>query len=430
MEEQNINNEEISETNIDDTSVLEENNIKVSDASSIKSYSKSSISIFFIAITLVVVFFVGAILGVFAYRHFLPTTSNKLDEINALVRKYYAGEIDSKTLDDALATAYMDAIDDKYGFYKNSEDSNRVQQSLHGTASGIGVSIFGDAESKTLTVFRVDEDSPADKAGILKGDKIVAIDNKSVEKMGFEESVDAIKRELGEKAILTIKRGDETLKLTVLYENFVMQSVYYEIVEDYGLITITAFNENTVPQFKKAYEFLNKQNVKGLIFDVRDNGGGKVDSTCEILDMLVAKCDLITIVYADGSKSVSDEAKSDAKKCDLPMVVLTNDQTASAAELFAANLRDMAKAPLIGNNTYGKGVVQRTYFLDDGSCIRFTVGEFIPAGGKGFNKKGLAPDYEVSFTEEQAANPFFLGTDDPYLQKAIETLNTTITKEK
>ena len=111
-------------------------------------------------------------------------------------------------------------------------------------------------------------------------------------------------------------------------------------------------------------------------------------------------------------------------------MVLTNENTASAAELFAANLRDMAKAPLIGNNTFGKGVVQRTYFLDDGSCIRFTVGEFIPAGGKGFNEEGLAPDYEVNYSEYESANRYSLGSDEPYLKKAIETLNKVSKGEK
>lgn len=435
MEEQNINSDiptdVYDEEIFDEESVDEINtNKKNSDNDPQKARKISSLLKFFIIISIVITFFAGSVLGVFAYKYFLPSTSDKLDEINALVRRYYSGEIDNKVLDDALATAYMDAIDDRYGFYKNAEDSNQVEQSLKGTASGIGVTIIGDTENKALTVFRIDEDSPADKAGIKKGDKIVAIDNKSVKKMGFDESVEAIKRELGEKATLTIKRGDETLKLTVLYEDFVRQSVYYEIVENYGYVTITAFNKNTVPQFKKAYDFLNEKKVKGFIFDVRDNGGGTVDSTCAILDILVAECDLITIVYADGSKTVSDEAKSDANKCDLPMVVLTNEHTASAAELFAANLRDMAKAPLIGNNTYGKGVVQRTYFLDDGSCIRFTVGEFLPAGSKGFDGEGLAPDFEVSFTEEQTRNQYFLGLDEPYLKKAIETLNEITAKEK
>ena len=375
-------------------------------------------------------FTAGSFVTLVAYKHLSPSASSKLDYINALVRKNYTGKIDDKVLDDALANAYMENINDKYAFYKDNNEGTLVEQSLEGTTTGIGVTILNDVENKTLTVIRVDEDSPAHKAGIKKGDKITAIDDKLIKEMSFKESVNSIKRKIGEKANLTVLRDKKTLNLTVIYEDYIRQSVYYEVVEDFGLLTITDFNDNTLQQFKKAYKYLVEQKVKGLIFDVRDNGGGTVDSVCEVLDPLVGECDLITIVYTDGEKSVAENAKSDADKCPLPMTVLINEETASAAELFAANLRDMAKAPLIGKNTYGKGVVQRTYFFGDGSCIRFTVGEFIPAGGKGFDGKGLAPDYEINLTEEQAANRYQFGAEDPCLNKAIEQLNQIVAKEK
>jgi len=363
-------------------------------------------------------------LSIAIYRKVFPNPSDKLTQINSLVRQYYSGEIDDKILDDALADAYMRSINDKYGFYKNTEDSAIVEDSLEGNTSGIGVTVFNDQKNSALTVFRVDSNSPADKAGIKIGDMITAIDGKTVKEVGFEQSVKSIARELGQTAEITLLRDGETLKLKVVYKEFVRQCVYYNEIENYGYICITAFNDATVPQFKQAYNDLTEKNVKGFIFDLRDNGGGTVDSVCEILDILVGECDLITIVYADGSKEIS--AKSDANKCELPMVVLTNEKTASASELFAANLRDMSKTKLIGNNTYGKGVVQRTYFLNDGSCVRFTVGEFLPAGGKGFDGKGLAPDFEVSFTEEEQKNQYTLGSDDPYIKKALEVLSQSI----
>ena len=350
-----------------------------------------------------------------------PSPSDKLAQIDALVRKYYSGEIDDTVLDDTLATAYMKAIGDKYGFYKNTEDSVAVEDSFEGNTSGIGVTVFNDKDNNALTVFRVDSGSPAYKSGIMVGDKIVAIDGKTVAETGFAESVEAIKREIGQKAKITVLRDKKTIDFVVTYEEFIRQCVYYEVVENYGYVIITAFNEATAAQFAQAYKTLMERKVKGFVFDVRDNGGGTVDSVCEMLDILVGECDLMTIVYADKSRAVS--AKSDADKCDLPMAVLTNQSTASASELFAANLRDMSNAILVGNNTYGKGVVQRTYFLDDGSCVRFTVGEFLPAGGKGFNGKGLAPDFEVNFTEEEKKKPYILGFDDPYLKTAIEQLN-------
>lgn len=389
---------------------------------------KSSNSKFTYIMILIMAILVSSAVSIKVYSSLIPKqTSDKLAQIDSLVRKYYSGEIDDTVLDDALATAYMRAINDKYGFYRNAEDAVSVENSIEGNASGIGVTVYND-ENKALYVFRVDNGSPAAKAGITVGDKIVAIDGKTVAELGFLESVKSIKREIGKTAEIKLIRDGKEHTLTVKYEDFVRQSVYAEVVGDYGYVCITAFNEATVAQFKQAYESLNREKVKGFIFDVRDNGGGTVDSVCEILDILVAECNLITTKYADGSKEISH--KSDAKKCSLPMVVLTNEATASAAELFSANLRDMSKSLLIGNNTYGKGVVQRTYFLSDGSCVRFTVGEFLPAGGKSFNGKGLAPDFEVSFTEEQAKNRYALGEDDPYLKKAIEQLNKLTLEEK
>ena len=366
----------------------------------------------------------SGIVAILIYKSNNPSFSSKLSEIDNLVRKYYSGEIDNRVLEDYLAAAYIKALDDKYGFYRNTEDAVAVENSFEGNTSGIGVTVFNDTYNNSLTVFRVDEASPAYKAGIKKGDKIIAIDGKTVEETGFEESVKSITREIGKTAKITLIRDKKTVETEVTYEDFVRQTVYYEIIDNYGYVVITAFNKATVTQFKEAYNDLLGKNIKGFIFDVRDNGGGTVDSSCEILDMLVGECDLITIKYADGSKKVSN--KSDSKKCDLPMVVLTNGDTASAAELFAATLRDMAKSPLIGNTTYGKGVVQRTYFLSDDSCIRFTVGEFFPAGGEGFNAKGLTPDYEVNYTKEQSESKYTLGAEDPYIQKSVEVLDNSV----
>lgn len=422
LEEKNINSQNEVDKEVEDleeSTPVESSKEESENKSKIKKTGKRS-KLIAVSFGVIAIILISSLLSISIYRWLAPSPFEKLTEIDSLVRKYYSGDIDDKILDDALATAYMRAINDKYGFYKNTEDSVAVENSFEGNTTGIGVTVFNDEKNNSLTVFRVDEGSPAHKAGIKPYDMITAIDGKTVKEVGFSESVNSIKREIGQKAKITLLRGGKDLQLEITYEEFTRQCVYYEVIENYGYVCITAFNEATAIQFDKAYKFLTEQKVKGFIFDVRDNGGGTVDSVCKILDTLVGECDLITIVYADGSKKVS--AKSDANKCDLPMVVLTNEATASASELFAANLRDMAKATLIGNNTYGKGVVQRTYFLKDKSCIRFTVGEFFPAGGKGFNGKGLAPDFEVSFTEEELQNRYTLGGSEPYIKKALERL--------
>lgn len=364
---------------------------------------------------------VTANLSIYIYKSFYPAPSQKLQEIDGLIKKYYSGDVDETKLDDVLAAAYIKALDDKYGFYKSAEDAEVVSNSLEGNAEGIGVTVYYDDEKGALAVFRVDNDSPAHKAGIKAGDFITTIDGKTVKDLGYNGSLKAIKREVGTTAEITVLRGEKTIKTKVEYKEFTLQTVYARKILDYGYICFTSFNEATFDQFEKAYFDLLKQGVKGLVFDMRGNGGGTVDSVCKVLDVLVGKCDIMTTIYADGSKEVN--ATSDSQKTELPITVLVDEETASAAELFAATVRDAEKAVLIGTTTYGKGVVQRTYFLSDDSCVRFTVGEFFPPSGKGFNNKGLTPDYEVTFTDEQAKNPYILGDDDPYIKKAVEHLN-------
>lgn len=356
-------------------------------------------------------------------KKFSDSPSQKLNEISKLVEKYYDGEIDKTQVDDALATAYIKALNDKYAFYRNSEDAEVVTNSFEGNTSGIGVTVYYHATKKYLGVFRIDRDSPADKAGIKTGDKITHIDGKSVAELGYTAAVNAIKRKIGEKADITVDRDGKTINFKVEYQEFVRQTVYSRQIGDYGYMCFTNFNDATVEQFNSDLDALLKAGVKGLIFDMRGNGGGTVDSVCKILDRLVGKCDLMTIEYADGSRTVTDT--SDSKKLDIPMTVLTDGDTASAAELFAATIRNMNGGALVGSTTFGKGVVQRTYYLSDGSCVRFTVGEFFPAGGEGFNGVGLDPDYEVSFNDKESSNQFILGDDDPFIKKAIEHLKGT-----
>lgn len=392
-----------------------ENNIEYIPKTNKKTKIISIILAFLLTVT------VTANLSIAIYKSFYPAPSEKLQEIDALVKRYYSGEIDKEMLDNTLASAYIKGLDDKYGFYKSAEDAIAVSDSFEGNMQGIGVTVYYDDENGALAVFRVDDDSPAHKAGIKIGDLITAIDGKTVKQLGYEAAVKSIKREIGKTADIALLRGNKTLNLKVEYKEFTRQTVYAKTVGSYGYFCFTAFNEATFDQFEKAYFDFLKQDVKGLIFDMRGNGGGTVDSVCKVLDTLVGKCDIMTTVYADGSKEVN--ATSDSQKTELPITVLVDGETASAAELFAGAVRDTEKAVLIGNTTFGKGVVQRTYFLSDNSCVRFTVGEFLPPSGNSFNNKGLSPDYEVSFTEEEAKNPYILGDNDPYIKKAVEHLN-------
>lgn len=364
-----------------------------------------------------------SVCGTFAFLSNSPVgkIALKLKEIDGLVKNNFVGEINYTDIDEAVLSGYIDALDDKYAFYEGIEDAETVADSFEGNSYGMGVTVFYNSDEQSLQIYRIDSNGPAQKSGIEEGDRIIAVDSVKVADVGYKKAVSALKKNVGEMAEITLLRGSEEISITVEYEEFVKQSVYSHKIGDIGYICFTAFNEATVSQFNDVLDQLIDSNVKGLVFDLRDNGGGTVDSVCKILDRLVGECDLMTVEYADGTKKVTN--KSDKQEIDLPMAVITNGATASASELFAATIRDMNKGVLVGNTTYGKGVMQRTYFLSDNSCIRFTVGYFYPAGGVNFDSVGLEPDYEVSFTEYQEENKFILGDEDPYIQKAIEVIN-------
>ena len=197
------------------------------------------------------------------------------------------------------------------------------------------------------------------------------------------------------------------------------------MINNAGYIKITDFNENTYDQFKEAVEDLvGNQNAQSLIFDVRNNTGGLVDPAIKMLDMLLPEGTIATATYRDGSTEVL--GTSDASCVELPMVVLTNENTASAAELFTQALRDYGVAQSVGTTTYGKGVMQVTHSLKDGSAIRITVAQYNPPTSGNYDGVGLTPDYEVTLTEEQQqAFDTLDETTDPQLKKALEVLNAT-----
>ncbi len=350
---------------------------------------------------------------------------NKLAEVDGIVRGNYNGEIDETELTDDLISGYMDGLGDNYAEYISALDVEATQNSNAGVLVGIGIEMKQDS-SGYIVVTDVYDDSPAAEAGILVGDLIIQIGEEDVTTIPFSEISDRFAGEIGSTVEVVVRQGTQDVSFVLTRKKIDVQSVRSEVLEGgIGYIKIKGFTDSAWTQFDEAVNSLLSQNVSGIIFDLRNNGGGVIDPTIKMLDKILPEGELMSKTLKDGTTEVMYE--SDAASVDLPMTILVNEGTASAAELFAAALRDFNKASLVGVNTYGKGVMQQMYMLNDGSAIDFTIAKFNPPSRQNFDGVGLKPDYEVELTPEQLEDLYKLDeTNDPQLQKAIEVIQSEI----
>lgn len=348
----------------------------------------------------------------------------KLVALQNVVRRFYvdADEVDESELNDMMATGYIYGLGDPYSAYLNEETYSSILYSNEGGTSGVGVTVVFDPEASAIYVVRVSEESPAAQAGLQEKDRITAVDSVAVTAENYDQSVNNIRGESGTDVILTVLRDGETFDVTVTRGDFTATSVYSRMIGTVCLIEITDFNTATTDQFKAALDEAVASGATGLIFDLRGNTGGLVDVTSDMLDMLLPKGEIGYAVY-NGGKRVS-LAKSDAKEIDLPMAVLTDGDTASASEYFALALRDYEKAALIGEKTFGKGIMQSTMPLGDGSAVRVTVAKFYTKSGTEFHGVGLAPDREVKIDQSTSSRFLLDDSDEPVIQAAIDYLNS------
>lgn len=368
---------------------------------------------------------------IFSRQMFASTVSNisqreamydKLYEIDSYVRKNYYGDIDETNLNDYLAIGYVAGLSDRYAAYYSAEEYAQHQQENAGKLVGIGIRAMKD-ESGFIKVMEVYPDSPAAEAGIKPNDLIVKVNDIDVSEDTYESAIKSISGKAGTKLSLTVRTDNQDREIKEITRRVVVTpTVYPRMIDNVGYVKIVDFNENTYDQFKKAIENLvGNQNAQALVFDLRNNTGGLVDPVIKMLDMLLPEGVIATANYRDGSTEVL--GTSDANCVNLPMAVLTNDRTASAAELFTQALRDYDMAKSVGTTTFGKGVMQVTHSLKDGSAVRITVAEYNPPKSPNYNGVGIKPDYEVSLTEDQIKNFDSLNeTTDPQLKKALEVL--------
>ena len=351
--------------------------------------------------------------------------NKKIEEIDKYVRANYKGEIDEASLQDAISNGYIDGIDDTYGHYYSSKQYQSEKLSDAGLSVGIGVTVQKE-ESGYIEIIEVKDNSPASETGLAVGDFIVAINNEDVLSKGYAESVNSVSGEEGTTVKLTIRRDGVDTEYQLVRRKMDIISVTGKMLENnIGYIKISNFDEKTSEQFKAQLDKLKTDGAKEFIFDVRNNGGGLLDSVEGVLNNLLPAGDIATATYKDGSKKVIVQSDGQNELKD-PIVVLMNSKTASSAELFSAALRDSGQAKLVGVNSYGKGVMQVTKELLDGSAITITVATYETSKTPCYDGVGLKPNFEVALTKEEEDNFANLDeTTDPQLKKAIEVLHST-----
>ena len=343
----------------------------------------------------------------------LPEPLTHAAETAKLFLEHYYDSIDHNNVTDvtdALLYCYVAVVGDPYSIYRPPVESNEFDTSMSGKFGGIGVVISYDHNNETLMLETIYPDSPAEKAGMKVGDYIHAVDGVTVEEIGYLNAVYYVRGEIGTEVQITVLRGNELITLTAIRDVVEEINVEKDFDPETGMayISILAFKGNTFDQFKKAVDDVLAQGAKGIVFDLRNNPGGYVDSVCDVISYIVPTgLSILSYQYKGGKQTVVATYDQDGTDhvVDLPMVVICNEYTASAGEIFTSAIRDyrndgLLDAKIVGTNTYGKGIMQSTYeYSKDHSTVTLTVSYFNPPCGVNYHGIGIRPDVIVDLTE-------------------------------
>ena len=348
---------------------------------------------------------------------------SKLQQLEALILERFVDGADQKTLEDAAAYAMIDALGDRWSYYMTAEENEAHQEQQNNAYVGIGVTINRESVQEGLVIVAVVPDGPADAAGLLPGDVIVAVDGQSILGENTAQVQAAIKGKEGTSVQITYRRGAEELSVTVVRATVKTPVAEAKLLSgNIGLVTIANFNANCAQETKSAIQQMLDAGAEKLIFDVRNNPGGRVTELVSVLDYLLPEG---VLFRSTDYKGVEEEERSDAACLEIPMAVLVNGNSYSAAEFFAAALQEYQWATVVGEKTVGKGNFQITYTLHDGSAVGLSVGKYFTPQGKHLEGEGIQPDVEVS-VDAQTAAKIYAGTiepeKDPQLQSAINAL--------
>ena len=367
---------------------------------------------------------IATILGTLAFTQTSTRnygTDYKLQELEALLMEKFVDGADAKQLQDAAAHAMVGALGDRWSYYIPQDEFAAYVENKNNSYVGIGVTI--EQTDLGYRVIKINQDGPAQQAGILPGDVIVAVDGTRVAELSIEEGKEMVRGPEGTQVSITVLREGQELTFTMTRQTVAtVVATGIMLPENIGLVTIYNFNANCHSETMRAVEELINDGATALIFDVRFNGGGYKRELVKILDDLLPEGPLFRSEYYTGETSVDE---SDADCLEIPMAVLVNNQSYSAAEFFAAALREYEWAVLVGQQTQGKGHYQETYQLSDGSAVGVSTGRYTTPNGVDLEGVGLKPDIVVEVDEETYYN-IYAGIlnpmEDPQILAAIAAL--------
>ncbi|MBE5926048.1 MAG: S41 family peptidase [Lachnospiraceae bacterium] len=350
--------------------------------------------------------------------------TQKMQLIISEIDKTYIDEIDEEEMEDAVYGAILESLDDPYSCYYNEEELTSMLDDVAGTYCGIGVSVNKDAKTQDVVVTNVFKSGSAHEAGIKAGDKILCIDGNDVKGQSLDMVVSWVKGEEGTEVTVKVDRDGKKIDFIMNRKMIEVDTVYYEMLEDnIGYIQLKEFDVISITQFSEAVDDLNSQGMEKIIVDVRDNPGGRMDVVCDIVNTFLEKDKLILYTEDKYGDRVEQYTDKDGKLIGIPLVVLVNENSASASEVFSGVIKDYDAGMIVGKTTFGKGVVQKLVRLSDGTALKLTYSKYYTPAGEEIHGKGIEPVEEVELPGDKKSPTLLEENEkDTQLEKAIELL--------
>ena len=343
-----------------------------------------------------------------------------VDAYDAIVNNYYK-EVDKDKLVESAINGMVSSIGDEYTSYSDKDVTDNFNETVNGKYMGIGALIMKN--EKDLVIYKVFEDSPSYRAGLKDGDIILKLDDKDTKDMSVNDIASIVKNDDNKEVKLLVKRGEENLDITIVKDMVELPVVSGKVInhndKKIGYISLSIFSSVASEQFNKELVKLEKEGISGLVIDVRGNSGGYLTTVTDIASYFLKKGDIIYKLEVNDKVTVRKDKTKESR--DYPVAVLIDKNSASASEILASSIKESYNGYVVGTNSYGKGTVQQTLVLSDGSMIKYTIEKWLTPLGNWINEEGVIPTNYVELSSEYLNNPVF--ENDNQLNKALELVS-------